>query len=119
MSEQLDLIRELADLINRRQAIDLTRFFTESFRLDDPGSGALRFGLDGAARMIDAIQALAPDVRLDILDSVEDADRVAIRWSVTWSKEGAAASAAMLAIYRFIDGRIADDWGVSAPGTWR
>lgn len=119
MNSHVALLRDLTEAINRRSAIDVARYFTTDFRLDDPGSGALRFGHDGAAAMIDAIWAFSPDVRLTILDVVESGDRVAVRWGVSWTTNGAPAAAAMLAIYRFVNGRIAEDWGVSAHSAWR
>jgi predicted ester cyclase len=69
--------------------------------------------------MIDNILALAPDVRFEILDSVEAADRVAVRWRVTGAGATGPFDVAMIAIYRFANGRIAEDWGVWSGKPWR
>ena len=46
--------------IQRAQAIDVARFFTEDFRLEDPGAGVIRTGLDGAQRMMEALRGASP-----------------------------------------------------------
>jgi hypothetical protein len=112
-------LAELADLLNRRRPIPIARYFTEDFRLDDAGAGLVRTGLAGARTMIDDILSLAPDVRLDMLDTVEAADRVAVRWRVTGTRAAGAFDVAMIAIYRFADGRIAEDWGVWSGKSWQ
>src|SRR5262245_28365684 len=69
-----ELLRELAELVTRRQPVPLARYFTEDFRLDDAGAGVVRTGHAGAQTMLSEILALAPDVRLDVLDTVEGAE---------------------------------------------
>jgi len=115
MTVQTDALRELVAIMNERQAIDVTRFFTPDFRVDDPGAGVTKVGYDGAREMIESILRLAPDVRLEILDMVQSGERVAVRWSVTI--EGGPGPA-MLAIYWFVGSRIARDWGISARAPW-
>jgi predicted ester cyclase len=114
MSVQTDLLRELVTLCNERKTFDVARFFTEDFRLEDPGSGVIRTGLDGARRMIEEVRALAHDGRLEILDMFESGDRVAVRWSY----KGQRASFAMMAIYEFTGNRIRRDWGILARTPW-
>ena len=116
MSIQTDALRELTRLLNAREPVDVARFFTEDFRLEDPGAGVLRSGHAGARQMIDNVLALGPDARLDILDMFEQGDRVAVRWQVS---TGAPRSGpAMIAIYQFAGARIAQDWGISVQSPW-
>jgi hypothetical protein len=56
--------------VNQRQPITVARYFTEDFRLDDAGAGVVRTGLAGAQTMIEDILSLAPDARLEILDTI-------------------------------------------------
>ena len=50
---------------------------------------------------------------------IEEGDRVAVRWQVTASYEdGKPYERSIVAIYRFKDGRIAEDWGIVAPALW-
>ena len=114
MSIQLNALRELVVLFNEGKPIDVARFFTEDFRLDDPGAGVKRTGHDGARQMLEAVRALAPDVRLKIVDMFEAGDRVAVRWEVS----GGGSRAAMIAIYQFAASRIVSDWGISVRSPW-
>lgn len=113
------LLRELAEAVNRRQPVAIARFFTDDFRLDDAGAGVVRSGHAGAQAMLDALLGLASDIRLDVLDTVEDADRLAVRWRVTGTTTTGPFDVAMIAIYRFVDGRIAEDWGVWSGKPWQ
>jgi len=81
------------------------------------GAGVTLTGHAGAKTMIDDILSLAPDVQ--ILDTVETADRVAVRWRVTGTGTSGSFDVAMIAIYRFADGRIAEDWGVWSGKPWQ
>jgi hypothetical protein len=101
MSTPTDTLRELARLLNAREPVDVTRFFTEDFRLDDPGAGVTRIGHAGAQLMIDAVLAFAPGMRLEILDMFEQGDRGAVRWQVaTGAPEGGPAMLAILPVRR-------------------
>ena len=115
MSARTDALRELTLLLNERKPVDVARFFTDDFRLDDPGAGVTRTGHDGARQMLEAIVALAPCVRLEILDMFEAGDRVAVRWKVSG---GDNRCWAMIAIYQFAGARVVRDWGISARSPW-
>ena len=120
MLKKVKVLEELAELVlNQRQPVPIARCFTEHFRLDHAGAGVVRTGHAGAQSMIDDILSLAPDVRLEMLDTVEAADRVAVRWRVTGTRTIGSFDVAMIAIYRFVDGRIAEDWGVSSGKPWQ
>jgi hypothetical protein len=114
MSVRTDALCELVELFNARKAIDVARFFTEDFRLEDPGAGVIRTGLAGAQRMMEAVRALAQDGQLAILDLFESGNRVAARWSY----RSADASFAMMSIYEFNGNRIQRDWGILARAPW-
>jgi predicted SnoaL-like aldol condensation-catalyzing enzyme len=113
------LLQELAVLVNERRPVPIARYFTEDFRLDDAGAGVVRTGHAGAQAMMDGVVSLAPDVRFEILDVVEAADRAAVRWRVTGTGAAGPFDVAMMAIYRFVDGRIAEDWGVWSGKPWQ
>jgi predicted SnoaL-like aldol condensation-catalyzing enzyme len=119
MPTNAGLLQKLAGLVNERRPVPIARYFTEDFRLDDAGTGVVRTGHAGAQTMIDNILSLAPDVRFEVLDVVEAADRVAVRWRATGSGTAGPFDVAMMAIYRFVDGRIAEDWGVWSGKPWQ
>jgi ketosteroid isomerase-like protein len=50
---------------------------------------------------------------------IEEGDRVAVRWQVTaTAHNGNPYEGSCVAIYRFENGRIAEDWGIVAPALW-
>jgi predicted ester cyclase len=119
MPTKTEILKELAQLVNQREPITIARYFTEDFRLDDAGAGVVRTGHAGAQTMTENILSLAPDVRLEILDTVEAADRVAVRWRLSGTRTTGPFDVAMIAIYRFASGRIAEDWGVWSGKSWQ
>ena len=119
MPTKAELLAELAELINQRRPVPIARYFTEDFRLDDAGAGVVLSGHSGAQKMIDDVLSLAPDFRYEILDTIETADRVAVRWRVSGTAATGSFNVAMIAIYRFADGRIAEDWGVWSGKSWQ
>jgi hypothetical protein len=116
MSAHTEAMREWVRLFNARDPIDVARFFAPDFQLDQPG-GASRQGLAGADDMTAGLLALGPNVQLTILDAIELGDMLAVRWQFSGIEpEGVAAGIAM---YRFRDGLITDDWGVTVRAAWQ
>lgn len=116
MSDQTDVLHELIRCFNAREPIDIARYFTPDFELDDPGSGARRSGHAGARDMAEAVAKLGHEVKLEILHMIEQGDYVAVRYAVT---SRGAEPRAMMGLYRFVDARIAEDWGISTHSPWR
>ena len=63
-------------------------------------------------------RTLTPPIKLEILDMIEEGDRVAVRWQLTATYEGTPFEQSIMAIYRFEKGRIAEDWGISIRALW-
>ena len=117
MSSQVEILQRLASLLNDGDKIEVAQFFTPDFVVEQPGRPLLS-GHAGAEEMVRSFRALGSRVQLTILDSVEQGERVAIRWRVTFDAPE-PTTVALLAIYRFVDGRIAEDWGLAAAAPWR
>ena len=49
---------------------------------------------------------------------IEEGDRVAVRWQLTATYDGKPFEESIMAIYRFEDGRITEDWGIPIRATW-
>jgi predicted SnoaL-like aldol condensation-catalyzing enzyme len=113
MSTQVELLRELVSRFNRGEDLEIERYFTADFRLDQPGA-VFRTGHQGAREMMRSLRDLGADAELEILDAVEQGDRVAVRWRAS----GGSTVTSLLAIYRFENGRIAEDWGVAIRAPW-
>lgn len=117
MSAQKEVLRHLARRLNAGEIAGLEDCFTADFRLHDPAAPDFPTGLEGARRMISAFASMQ-GVDLQILDLIEEGDRVAVRWGVSWTETNGPRVAAIMSIYRFDQGKIAEDWGVSARLPW-
>ena len=118
MSQQKDLLREMAAAHNSGTPDRISDWFTEDFRLHEPGAPALPMGHKGASQMRARFKTLTPLINLEILDMIEEGDRVAVRWQLTTSYDGRPFEQSIMAIYRFENGRIAEDWGISTRALW-
>jgi predicted SnoaL-like aldol condensation-catalyzing enzyme len=120
MSRQKDLLREIAAATSQGGAADrISEWFTEGFRLHEPGKTALPVGHEGARLMRSFLRTLKPPIEVEILDMIEEGDRVAVRLQVTATyKDGKPSQRSIMAIYRFENGRIAEDWGIAIPALW-
>jgi ketosteroid isomerase-like protein len=49
---------------------------------------------------------------------VEEGDRVAVRWQLTAAYDGKPFQSSIMEIYRFEEGRIAEDWGLAIRAPW-
>ena len=89
MSQQTDLLREIAAAISSGAPDRISDWFTEDFRLHEPGKPALPAGHEGARQMMEAGRqnrmraGVQTPAKIEILDMIEEGDRVAVRWQVT------------------------------------
>lgn len=118
MSKQKDALRTITARINLRDIDGLEALFRHDFALHDPNAPHWPRGHKGARQMLHSIVSLGPDLALDALDMIEEGDRVTVRWGFAWTYMGLPQRASVVAIYRFEDGLIAEDWGVSARAAW-
>jgi ketosteroid isomerase-like protein len=118
MSKQKEMLREIAQAISGDGPYWIDQWFTEDFRLVEPTKPNWPRGHEGVNKLLDIFRALTPPVRFVALDMVEEADRVAVRWQLNATYHGELLSLASMAIYRFKDGRIAEDWGIPIRGEW-
>jgi ketosteroid isomerase-like protein len=118
MSRQKDLLREIIAATRSGAPDRISDWFTEDFRLHEPGKAALPVGHEGA-RQMRASPKPKPPINVEILDMIEEGDRVAMRLQLTGTyHDGEPYERSIVAIYRFDNGRIADDWGISVPALW-
>jgi predicted SnoaL-like aldol condensation-catalyzing enzyme len=115
MSENTEKLRTLIELFNSGASIEIARYFTPDFELDAPADGARRSGYEGARQMVEALSKLG--VRLEILHMIEQDDHVAVRYRLHVSGPE-PTTLSSIAIYRFEEGRIAEDWGLTSSKPW-
>jgi predicted ester cyclase len=68
--------------------------------------------------MLRSLAEHVPRARIDVLDMVEEGDKVAVRWLFSGTKDGSPVHLSAVAIYRFDGDRIAEDWGIAAKAEW-
>src|SRR5215469_15919714 len=116
MSQQKDLLREIAAASNSGAPDRISDWFTEDFRLHEPGKPPLPVGHEGARQMR---ARLKTPLKVEVLDMIEEGDRVAVRWQLTATdSDDKPYERSIMAIYRFENGRIAEDWGIATPALW-
>jgi ketosteroid isomerase-like protein len=112
MSQQKHLLREIAAAISSGAPYRISDWFTEDFRLHEPGRPALPVGHEGARQMLEGgrqrAAGLKTPMNVEALDMIEEGDRVAVRWQVTATyDDGKPYERSIMSIYRFENGRIA------------
>jgi predicted ester cyclase len=118
MSPHKAVLHRVATAINGNDIDRVAEWFTEDFRLHDPKAPDWPTGHVGALRMLASVRAISPDLEAQILDMVEEEDRVAVRWRFAGTRDGEPFRGSAIAIYRFEGGRIAEDWGMLTPADW-
>lgn len=118
------VIRQLPGLLHVADRAAITALFTEDFRLHESKHPDWPTGHDGAVRMFALMSSLMPDMTIGIEDIFAEGDRVCVRWRYTGTVtgrfedrigDGSRYEAIAFSIYRFRDGRIAEDWGTTTP----
>lgn len=118
MSRQKATLLEIAHALSSGGEHRIAAWFTEDFRLHDPSHPGFPSGHDGARKMLEGTLRLGPNLKIAALDMVEEADRVMVRWRFSAPRDGEALDWAVMSMYRFDNGRIAEDWGVHCPRPW-
>jgi ketosteroid isomerase-like protein len=118
MSSRKDFFLRIARSMSTGDIDHVAEWFTEDFKLHDPSLGGFRSGHDGARDMLQSLAEHVPDARVDVLDMVEEGDKVAVRFRFSGKKDGRPVYLSTVAIYRFDDDRIAEDWGIAARAEW-
>lgn len=81
-------------------------------------------GLEGARKLIALSRSLFSDVQSTVEDIFAEGDKVAVRWTFRGTYQGEAKPGfpkpgerftnVAISIYRFVNGKIEEDWGVEA-----
>jgi predicted ester cyclase len=125
-------IAKLGKLVREPHHAVIRELFTENFQLHDAKYPDWPRGHAGAIRMFEQMHSLAPDIELRVEDLFGDDEKICVRWryrgTLTGAFEGRIGDGSRfemigISIYRFENGRIAEDWGadVALPAghPWR
>jgi len=118
VSAQKQLLLELAAGLTSNDFTRVEVWFTDDFRLHDPALPGWPTGYEGARLMLTEIRGKVPGARVEALDMVEEGDRVAVRWLFSATLEGEGRQLSAVAIYRFSNGLISEDWGIATRASW-
>jgi ketosteroid isomerase-like protein len=118
VSRHRDLFHEIAETVSANRPYPIAAWFTEDFRLHGPNLPEWPTGYAGASALMDLFRALGTPIQFEVADVIEDGDRAAVRWNLSATRDGAPLRVAILAVYRFESGRIAEDWGISVAKAW-
>jgi predicted ester cyclase len=118
MSSRKEFFLRIARSMSAGDIGRVAEWFTEDFRLHDPSIGGFRSGHDGARNMLRSLAEHVPGAWVDVLDMVEEGNKVAVRWLFSGTKDGRPACLSAVAIYRFDGDRIAEDWGIAVKAEW-
>ena len=114
LSSSKDFFLRLARSMSAGDIGHVAEWFTEDFKLHDPSIGGFRSGHDGARDMLRSLAEHVPCAQIDVLDMVEEGNKVAVRLPFSGKKDGRPVYLSAVAIYRFDGDRIAEDWGIAA-----
>ena len=118
MASRKDFFLRIAKSMSTGDIGHVAEWFTEDFKLHDPSIGGFRSGHDGARDMLRSLAEHVPCARIDVLDMVEEGNKVAMRRHFSGKKDGTPVYLSAVAIYRFDGDRIAEDWGIAAQAEW-
>lgn len=119
MSLRKALLLRVADALSKGDIEGVGEWFTEDFQLHQPGFPEWPQGHAGARQMLASIKEEVPKLRAEVLDMVEEGDRVAARWRFSGVKDDGPWCLTSVAIYRFSGDRIAEDWGITSRLDWQ
>lgn len=112
--------RMLDQLYNKHRLELIPEFFSDDLVLHlGRGSRELATGLDGYRERVAMALRAFPDMQITVDDEIAEGDKVVCRWTVTGTHEGTfgniaptgkAVARAGIAIYRLVDGKIAENW---------
>ena len=114
-------LRRWMESWNTRDASVLESMAVETFAVDfvmyDNAKPAEAMGLEGVRQFIHAALKNRPYIQLTCEDLVAEEDKVAVRYMVsgTDSSTGKPSRQLMMDIFRFADGKIVEDRGLSIP----
>jgi steroid delta-isomerase-like uncharacterized protein len=117
------VIRQLPGVLDTLDRAAIGALFTEDFQLHESKFPEWPRGHEGAFRLLVMMRSLMPDMTIRIEDMFGEGDKVCVRWRYSGTLTGAFENmkgdgsryeAVAFGIYRFRDGRIAEDWGTAA-----
>lgn len=115
------------DELNSGNLDFIDEVFSPHFTLYTPLYPDWPRGLAGARKMVTQLCSVLSDMQATVEDIFAEGDKVAVRWTFRGVYRGEARPdfpapgerivIAAISMYRFVDGKVVDDWGVDS--LWR
>jgi predicted ester cyclase len=125
--ENKAIFLRFVEALKARKPGIIEEFFSPNFAFHSPRNPDWPRGLEGARKMLTSSSDVVSDFGASIEDIFAEGDKVAVRWTfrATYKGEvgpgsptlGERFNQAAISIYRFVNGKIEDDWGVEGPPT--
>ena len=104
------------DFVNNRNAAVIHQNMTPDF-CDHDGPGGQPAGIEGDEKMMEAMYAAMPDLKVTVEDMLAEGDKVLCRniWRWTDVKTGKAMEFHGFVLWRLEGGKIAERWATVTP----
>ena len=122
--ENKAILRRVAAEFNKRNLACIDELFSSNFVLHDANHPGWPRGLEGARKMFTVMLTAAPDLQITMEDLIAEGDKVVVRWTFRGTNTGESITGALptgepvtalgIGIYRIVDGKIEEDWGMAA-----
>ncbi len=108
--------RHFEDFVNNRNAAVIHQNMTPDF-FDHDGPGGRPTDADGDEKMMEAMYALMPGLRVTVEDSIAEGDKVMCRnvWRWTDAQTGKPMEFHGFVLWRLEGGKIAERWATVTP----
>jgi ketosteroid isomerase-like protein len=123
VQKNMQVLRDLFDLINKgdipRSRKAMQEACTEDYRIHDPGTPDIEPGMKKYLEYADQFWGSITGLHLVVEDIFGDGDKTVMRGYSEYveKKTQEKKKVAFIVISRFENGRIAEEWQVTAPGS--
>jgi len=109
-------IQHLDEFINHKDLDAVIRNTSEDF-VDHDGPGGKPSDRDEARAMMEQLQEMIPDLRVEIVDSLAEGDRVVQRniWTGTHARSGRRLEFHGFVLWRAAGGKLVERWATVTP----
>lgn len=110
------VIEHFDAFVNRKDLDAIIRNVSEDF-LDHDGPGGKPIDRAGDRVMMERMQSLIPDLRVEVVDTLAEGDKVMVRniWTGTDSRTGRCIEFHGFVLWRLAAGKIVERWATVTP----
>ena len=112
------VIKHFDEFVNQQDLDAMFRNMSEDF-YDHDGPDGLPTDREGDRKMMQDMQRLLPDLRVEVVDSLAEGDKVMVRniWTATHAQTGKRMEFHGFVLWRLEAGKIVERWATVTPLT--